>query len=156
MWRKIGRIYKNVCHFFLIFFWWTIWQIVFFFLWWLAFGSILFFLKNGCPFSAPPRAYFYHPQLPKNNLGESWNQTAFTQKKLRSFDQNWRNTRHICTRWIDSPNPGLLGLNYKIFVMIIHVKSVVLWSWWNYYDLLPRIKSFIHEIIWILKNLVQQ
>jgi hypothetical protein len=28
-------------------------------------------LKNGCPLSAPPRAYFYHPQLPKNFFGES-------------------------------------------------------------------------------------
>ena len=37
-------------------------------------------LKNGCPLSAPPRAYFYHPQLPKKIFGESWHQTAFTKK----------------------------------------------------------------------------
>ena len=37
-------------------------------------------LKNGWPLSVPPRAYFYHPQLPKKLFGESWNQTAFTKK----------------------------------------------------------------------------
>ena len=52
MWRKIGQIHKNVCHFFnfhqnfLYLFLWKIWQIVFFFFWSLAFGSIFFWL--GC------------------------------------------------------------------------------------------------------------
>ena len=50
MWRKIGRVYKNVRHFFnfhqnFLFFLWKIWQIVFFFLCSLAFGCILFWLE---------------------------------------------------------------------------------------------------------------
>ena len=35
-------------------------------------------LKNRCPLSAPLRAYFSFPQLPKKPFGESWHQTAFT------------------------------------------------------------------------------
>ena len=42
-------------------------------------------LKNGWLLSAPPRAYFYHPQLPKKFFGESWHQAALTQKKLGKF-----------------------------------------------------------------------
>jgi hypothetical protein len=40
--------------------------------WEHAFFAKMQRLKNGCPLSAPPgpRAYFYHPQLPKKN-GES-------------------------------------------------------------------------------------
>ena len=60
--------------------------IVFLFLWLLAFWSLGFFarkqrLKNGWPLSAPPRAYFWHSQLPKKIFGERWNQTAFIKKK---------------------------------------------------------------------------
>ena len=50
--------------------------------------------KNGWPLSAPPRAYFHHHQFFKNNL--------------RSFDENWRNTSHIRTQWMDSnPHPPM-------------------------------------------------
>ena len=43
-------------------------------------GIIMRCLKNGWPLSAPPMAYFYHPQLLKFFFGESWHQTAFTKK----------------------------------------------------------------------------
>ena len=79
------------------FYWWKIWQIEFFFIW-SAFGSLFFWL--GC-----------------------WHQTAFTKKiNLRSFHQNWRNTSHIRTRWIESAPPHDLGLkkivNYRTHAII--------------------------------------
>ena len=55
--------------------------------WEHTFLARMWCLKNRWPLSAPPRAYFYHPQLIK--------------KKLRSFDENWRNTSDICIRWVD-------------------------------------------------------
>ena len=35
----------------------------------------------------PPRAYFYHPQLPKKKFGWKLTSNSFHQKKLRSFDE---------------------------------------------------------------------
>ena len=51
----------------------------------------MWWLKNGWPLSSPPKPIFYHLQLPK--------------KDLISFDEIWRNTSRVRTRWLDSPPP---------------------------------------------------
>ena len=40
--------------------------------------------------------------FPKKFLVKAEIKQLSPKENLRSFDQNWRNTRHICTRWIDS------------------------------------------------------
>ena len=121
MWCKIGGIYKtsSISSIFIKTFWFffvkdltnrLLFPLIVSF-WEHNFLARMRHLKNGWPLSAPPRVYFYHPQLLKKNFGDSWHQTAFTKKHLRSFDQNWRNTRHICTRWAAAASPpGFLGL----------------------------------------------
>ena len=42
-------------------------------------------LKNGWPHSAPPRAYFYHPQLLKKKFGESWQDLLLGGGQLLSW-----------------------------------------------------------------------
>ena len=49
-------------------------------------------IKNNSTFK-------FHPHFSKKLFGESWHHTAFTQKKLRSFDENRRNTSDICIWW---------------------------------------------------------
>jgi hypothetical protein len=45
-------------------------------------------LKNGRPLSAPPSAYFYHPQLLKKFLVKADIKQLSPKKNLRSFDEN--------------------------------------------------------------------
>ena len=46
-------------------------------------------LKNGWQLSAPPRTYFYHPQLFKKIYRESWDLTAFTKKSVVQICATW-------------------------------------------------------------------
>ena len=108
------------------FFWWKIWQILFFFLWWLAFESILFWL--GCDdwkmddlFQRPLGPTSSNLNFPKNFLVKAEIQQLSTKKNLRSFDENWRHTRHICTRCLAAaPPPQVLGLRNVIAFCIMN------------------------------------
>ena len=103
-------------------------------------------LKNGWPLSAPPRAYFYHPQLLKKKFGKSWHQTAFTKKQLRSFDENWRNTSNICTRWAAAaPHP------HTVLKVIISSGQTILWFESNHvlFPFSPKSKSFNNDVFWV-------
>ena len=69
-------------------------------------------LKNGWPLLALPRAYFSHPLLLKIFFWWKLTSNNFHPKKMRSFDENWRNTSNICTR-----RGCFLGLKYKYEIM---------------------------------------
>jgi len=125
MWCKIGRNLGKRPPFLQFssklsdFFWWMIFCS-------LAFESIFFLarmwqLKNRWPLLAPPRAYFYHPQLPKNIFGECWRQTAFAKQNLRSFDEDWWNTHHIRTRCLAAAPPP------AFFRVKVDSKLCILW-----------------------------
>ena len=85
----------------------------------VSFGEHIFLasmwrLKNEWPL-APPRAYFCHPQLIKKTYGESWHQTAFTKKNLRTFDEIKGIQAISILNGQNLPPPPLhvLGLNAK-------------------------------------------
>ena len=86
-------------------------------------------LKNGWPLSAPPRAYFYHPQLLKKFFGKSWNQTAFTKKEFQKFWWKLKEYKpYPYPAGTFGPPPNPLGLNKKnlwnwsIILKAIHYK----------------------------------
>jgi hypothetical protein len=101
------QFYQNFLNFL---FCWKIWQIGFFCHLIIAFKGIFFWLgcdawKMDDQFQRPLWPISIIINFSKNLLVKADIKQLSPKKKLRSFDDNWRNTSHIRTWWVDSPPP---------------------------------------------------
>jgi hypothetical protein len=112
-------------------------------------------------------ALFQHPlgpifiilNIPKKILVKADIKQLSPKNNLRSFDENWRNTSHIHSRWVDSsPPPASFRVKWFFFHMIVYgiiffpwILSASLWKYSSSHFILKG--KIIATTIWPFKIL---